>query len=218
MNLLLDGAPRAFTPIAAYRARHGLPPAFGAAAFQPKDFTGLGSIERAGPALAILRDETLAAAAELARTLHTPHDWLAALPTLHEAFAARLRAANHAVRLREEEIDFAVGGFGDVCHAFVFAWLRASLTAAAAPSFDAVYAGWLNASARVLPDVYPYVHGGETWRVHLVTSAYGRVGLRIRRPEAADDDYVSDPALGCPAEGYMERLLRAVCAVMRNAG
>jgi hypothetical protein len=48
MKLLIDGISHTFMPIRAFRTAHNLPPEFGVALFEPKDYTGLGSINRAG--------------------------------------------------------------------------------------------------------------------------------------------------------------------------
>jgi hypothetical protein len=204
MRLIIEGTARDFTPIKAYRAAHDLPASFGVALFQPKDFDGLGSIDRAGAELNAVRIAVLNAIPE-----HLPpQDWLAFLPRLTRFFTTQLYAINHAVGLQPVEVDFAAGGFSDVCHAYAYAALRALTDQRPTPDYAAVYADWLANSVTVAPIPVSYKHQGEVWAVRVVTHAYGRAGLIIERPTATDT--VQDSALGCPAEGYMAVLLGEV--------
>lgn len=196
MNILIDGIERTFTPIKAFRAAHDLPPAFAVRHFEPKDYVGLGSLERAGDALTTLRAAVLNAAPAGQPVLA----WLANAPALTDRFRAELLAINPRVGLREVEIDFAAAGFGDVLTAFLYARLRDP-----AADFQAVYAAWLHDSIRISQTEHAY----DGWRVRVITHAYGRFGLECVR--AGDTHYVYDAALACPAQGFMESLLAAVC-------
>ncbi len=195
MRLTVDGAPRVFEPIRAFRAAQGLPAEFGVALFEPKDFGGLGRIDQAGAELNTVRAAVLAAVP--ARL--TLRDWLTFIPELTRLFTAKLHEINPRVNLRDVEIEFAAAGFADVCQAAVYALLRGAET-----PFAAVYAEWLDQSARVSQTVHAY----GTWRVQIVTHAYGRAGLIV--DTGADVHYVADASLGCPAEGYMASLLADV--------
>jgi hypothetical protein len=208
MHLTIDGQPRAFIPIKQFRAEHGLPPEFGVALFEPKAWEGLGRIDRAGAELNRVRSAVLVALPASA----SPSGWLALLPDLSRLFEDNLREINPQVGLKDVEIAFAVGGFSDVCQAMAYALLRAKAAGEPAPAFHAVYAGWLDSTARVFSHIHTYTHNGESWRVQIVAHAYGRAGLVAQTPSATY--YVYDPALGCPAEGFMAALLAEVCGQM----
>ncbi len=196
MRLTIDGAPREFIPIKAFRQAHDLPPEFGVALFEPKDYTGLGRIDQAGAELNALRAAVLAA---------IPPDlllsqWLSFAPELTRLFTDKLYAINSNVRLHDVEIEFAAAGFADVCQAVIYARLRD----ATPPPFEAIYGAWLDQTARVSQTLHPY----RDWQVQMVTHAYGRAGMIVHR--ADQTDYVQDSSLGCPAEGYMAALLAEV--------
>lgn len=200
MRLTIDGSPRPFTPIRAFREAHGLPPTFGVALFEPKDYTGLGRIDQAGAELNAVRAAVLAAIP--ARL--TIQAWLGFAPELTRFFTDQLYAINSKVNLRDVEIEFAAAGFSDVCQAVIYAIMRAH--GAAPPPFEAIYGAWLDQTTRVSQTVHAY---GD-WQVQIVTHAYGRAGLIVR---AGDETfYVQDSALSCPAEGYMASLLAEVAA------
>ncbi len=206
--LRIDGQPRLFTPIKAYRAAHDLPLAFGVALFEPKAFAGLGNIDHAGSALNAVRASVLNAV-----PLHLPSGgWMAFLPSLRRVFAEQLTAINPQVSLKAVEITFAVTGFNGVCEAVAFALLRAQVDHVPPRSFAAIYADWLDDSVRVAMTPYSYHHAGGRWSVRVVQHAYGRVGLLVERADLTDAVY--DPALGCPVEGFMASLLSEVGARM----
>jgi hypothetical protein len=203
MQFTIDGQPQNFVPIKAFRTAQGLPSTFSVAHFQPKDYTGLGRIDQAGVELNQVRGAVLAA---LPTHLPAPQ-WLAFVPGLVQVFEQKLNAINPQVGLKAVEIEFAVGGFSDVCQAVAYALLRAQ-GSGTAPEFQSVYRDWINGTVRVFSEAYPYAHAGEDWRVQVVAHAYGRIGLIVRRPDGTD--YVYDPALACPAEGFMAALLADV--------
>ncbi|MDL1899415.1 hypothetical protein FBR02_01435 [Anaerolineae bacterium CFX9] len=207
MQLMVDGQLQTFLPLRAFCETYHLPSSFSVALFEPKDYTGLGSIERAGAALNGLRAELIAALPE-AQPLPA---WLAWLPQLAQTFHERLTAINAHVGLREEEIGFAVSGLADVCHAWVYALLRAHLSGADIPAFSTVYRDWLNGTVRVSQTVHTYPYNQDTiWRVQVITHAYGRAGLVI--DTGTRFHYVADAALACPAEGFMLNLLTELAA------
>jgi hypothetical protein len=204
MHLSLNGARRDFTPIKVFRAEHSLPASFGVALFEPKDYTGLGSIENAGTQLNGVRETVLNAIP----TQMSASGWLSFLPQLTTLFKNELYSINDVVNLKDVEIDFAAAGFGDVCHAFVYALLRARAEGKPPPAFESIYADWLDSTTRISQTIYRYTHGGQEWHIQIVTHAYGRAGLIITTP--TDIHYIHDSALGCPAEGYMASLLKEV--------
>jgi hypothetical protein len=200
MRLTIEGVPRDFTPIKSFREAYHLPPEFGVALFEPKDYGGLGQIDQAGAELNGVRSAVLAAIPALLSL----QDWLSFIPDLTRLFTHQLYAINPKVKLHDVEIEFAAAGFADVCQAVIYERLR---NRGDTPlPFEAIYVGWLDQTARVSQTVHPYVG----WRVQIVTHAYGRAGLIVQME--AETAYVQDAALGCPAEGYMAALLAEVAA------
>lgn len=213
MHLKVEGSEHEFTPIREFRAAFGLPPAFCVNSFEPKDFTGLGSLERAGESLNEVRRVILAFLPERMPL----QGWFHFLPTLSRHFETQLYQINDQVGLRPMEIGFAVSGFADVCQAYVYALVRVRTVdpAAPPPSFEAVYYAWLNDSVRVSALSYPYSYQDQVWSVRIVTYAYGRVGMIVQ--EGDRRHYVLDTALACPAEGFMMHLLREAIARIATA-
>lgn len=207
MHLMMDGQMREFVEIRAFRASQGLPEEFRVAYFEPKDYTGLGSIEHAAHDLVDLRRRLLAAMP----SLPTLPQWMAYLPGLQQLFRDQLEAINEQVGLREVEIDFAAAGFGDVCQAWVYALVHAQASRQPPPPFKQVYAEWLYSTIRQSALVHRY----QDWQVQMITHAYGRIGLAASRGDQTF--YVYDAALACPAEGYMLTLLSDVTAQIAKA-
>ncbi|NWF68321.1 MAG: hypothetical protein HXY40_04485 [Chloroflexi bacterium] len=205
MHLLIDGQTRALTPLKDFRAQHALPPEFQVALFEPKDYTGLGSIERAGAQLNSLRQTVLEA---IAPRLTPDMLFHVVLPRLEHLFEQKLYAINPVVGLNDAEIGFAVSGFSDVLRHWGYALVRARLEKQPHPEFARVYGAWLNNSIRISQTLHPYTHGAQTWRIQVLTHAYGRFGLAVHTAETTY--YVYDAALGCPAEGFMQTLLADV--------
>ncbi len=210
MILTIDGTSYDFIPLKDFRAAHNLPPDFGIATFAPKDYSGLGRIDQAGAALNSVRDAVLSVMPENI----PPTQWLAVVPELTRLFQNKLYAINAQVGLKDVEIEYAVGGFSDVCQAYAYAMVRARAAMQPAPDFRDVYTDWLNGTSKIFAEAYSYQHEGRRWTVHIVAHAYGRIGLLI---QAGDDLYaVYDPALACPAEGFMTVLLAEVAAKMAS--
>lgn len=206
MRLLIDNTPREFIDIKTFRANHGLPAAFGVNFFEPKDYSGLGRIDRAGAELNSLRQAVLAAIpAQM-----TPEGALLFLPELARCFEEQLYAINAAVGLRDAEVGFAVAGFDDVCRALLYALIQARRAGTVPPAFPALYTTWLENTLRISQKRHSYLHTDEVWQVQIVNHVYGRVGLIVRTGQAVY--YVRDMALACPAEGFMFGLLSAVAA------
>ncbi len=204
MQLPIDGTLRPFVPLRAFRVAHNLPDDFGLAALQPKTRPNLGSIDRAGDALNTVRDRVVAGVPTDVPATDLPQK----VPMLAALFETELYRINDRVGLRDEEIAFAVGGFGDVCSAVAFALLRARLTRTAPPPFEQIYGEWLFSTVQVSSVPIGYTHGDAQWALHPVSHAYGRVGFVVQTPHGAH--YVQDKTLACPAEGYMASLLRDV--------
>jgi hypothetical protein len=204
VELIIEGTPRPFTDIKAFRAHHQLPDTFGVVLFEPKDYSGLARIDRAGVELNRVRDALLDA---IPKHLSLAEFWEKS-HLLSRIFHTQLKAINEQVGLRDVEIEYAVSGFDDMCQTLLYALLQAKATRTEPPSFATIYGGWLNNSVRVSTTVHPYTHHGTNWQVHIVNHAYGRIGLII------DTDtqtyYVRDVRLACPAEGFMYTLLHDV--------
>ncbi len=206
MQLIIYGQLQTFAPLKAFREAHDLPPDFGIALFERKDFTGLGRIDQAGAELNAIRQAMLALAKP--GQAQQAAAWLKTIKVLRDFFQHQLRTINPGVGLKDVEIDFAVAGLNDVLEAVVWALLRAEATGAPAPAFAEIYAEWLNSTVRVSQTIHDYWNRGERWGVQVVTNAYGRVGMFIR---AGTDVYcVQDTALACPAEGFMATLLAEI--------
>jgi hypothetical protein len=200
MYLTIDGQRHALTPVQAFRVAHDLPATFGVAYFEPKDFTGLAALDARGAALDDVRAQVLAALPDA-----TPLDTLLpAVPAWCGHFRQALERVNETVKLKQVEIDYAVNGFEGVLQAVAFAWMRSRATQTPPPSFAEVYAVWLDDSVRISQRVHTYVG----YMVQVINTAYGRAGLVVRWGNAVA--YVHDAALGCPAEGFMVGLLRAI--------
>src|SRR5579871_5583867 len=131
MRLTIDGAAREFIPIKTYRQAHDLPPEFGVALFEPKDYAGLGRIDQAGAELNEVRAAVLAAIPPRL----TIQQWMSFAPDLTRLFTDKLYEINPNVRLHDVEIEFAAAGFADVCQAVIYARLRD----ANPPPFEAIY-------------------------------------------------------------------------------
>lgn len=185
-------------PIKQFREQHNLPDSFGVAQFEPKDFTGMGAIDKAGSALNELHDALIDAVPE---TLIVP-ELFSTVDALRKLFRSGLYGINDDIGLKLEEVEFAVSGFADVLMAWAYALIQQRGKKA---DFSSVYQQWLIDSVRVSQHIYSYDHNGTTWQIQMVNYAYGRLGLRI---EADTVTYVQDRVYACPAHGYMQTLLR----------
>jgi hypothetical protein len=211
MRLIIDSLPRQLMPIKDFRTAHDLPSEFGVALFEPKDYTGLGRIDRAGAELNTVRVALLDAL-----PAHLPaRDWLAFLPGYARLFEDKLYAINSQVGLKDVEIEFAVAGLSDVLHQVAYALLRSDTQLPTKEFFHTIYSQWLDNSVKVFTQAYPYDHAGQRWHIQLIAHAYGRAGMVVYTRE--DTYYVYDPALGCPAEGFMSALLAEIVARMLAA-
>lgn len=212
MQFVIEGAVRDFTPIKQFRQTYELPETFGVNQFEPKDFTGLGSIENAGAELNILR----AALLEAIRAPRPLSAWMTEVTDLATLFRSKLLQINPVVHLKEIEIDFATAGMHDMLQALIYDLIRARASHQAPPPFDAIYANWLYSSIKLSQTVhlYPYAER-EVWEINLLTHVYGRFGLQVRTRDGVV--YAYDPALACPAMGYTATLLGDIAAAIYQA-
>ena len=208
MQLSIDGQLQTLTDIKDFRAQFDLPPHFGVAHFEPKDYTGLGSIERAGAALNAIRLQVLAAIPQQLGLIQL----LPLADLLSVLFRETLYSINDTVGLRDDEVEFAVAGFEDVLRAVAYALLAARASDGRLVDFNAIYFGWLGDSVRVSGRVHRFDHTVKPLHVQVINTAYGRVGLIVDIGDARH--YVRDGMLTCPAEGFMVVLLRDVAAAI----
>ncbi len=203
MQLTLNGQLYRFTPLKKFRTQLNLPPEFGVALFEPKNRPNLGSIEGAGPQLAAIRAQVLAAA---------PHrlnisQLMPAAKDIARAFHLALLRENATIGLHPPEVDFAAAGFSDVLHAVAYRLVQAQHTGTPL-NFDAVYQDWLDDSVRVSAATYHYANHGQVLSVRIVNNIYGRVGLTVTT--GGQTYYVQDTSQACPAASFMDDLCREV--------
>jgi hypothetical protein len=203
MDLKMNGQSCPFITVREFRARYNLPPEFGIRLFAPKDYAGLGSIDRAGEALQVLQEVILASLPH-----RSPSSWMGLAVELQQVFHHQLWAINPSVGLKRSEIEYAVVGFGEVIQTFIHGLITAYMTNRPFPVFEAVYAEWINRTTQVIQRTFLYSYQGKSWVIRLVMHAYGRIGLVVN---TGDQTFcVYDGKLACPAEGFMFMLLQAV--------
>jgi hypothetical protein len=218
MQMTINGHLQTFIPLQTFRQQWHLPDDFNLAYFEPKAWQGLGSVEGAGPALALLKQRVVAAVPSLT----TPAKLLSHIELLTRIFQQELIAANTQIRLQEVEVDFAVAGFQDVMQTAGYRLIQLSQLyrgdlAQIQAKFDflAVYQEWLDSSVRIASRKTIYPWAGQQFRVRVIYNAYGRVGLDIRVAEEVY--YVMDTALACPAASYMLSLCQEVAQGLAGA-
>ncbi|GAB5492329.1 MAG: hypothetical protein Phog2KO_25440 [Phototrophicaceae bacterium] len=200
MQFELDGQKQDFIPIKTFRADYDLADDFSVRLFEPKDFTGLAVMDKASSALQDLRTALLDAIPDTLTIVDILHN----IDSLRELFRAGLHGSNHLIGLKPEEVEFAVSGFGDV----LMNWAYALIQARANADFDRVYHDWLQNSLRVSSSEHTYTYQDATWRIHILNHAYGRFGLLVKM--GSGDVYILDTIYSCPAQGYMQTLLREI--------
>lgn len=209
MKAWVDNAWRELIPLPVFRATHNLPETFAVMHFSPKDWRGLGRIDTpaAVHVLAGLRQQVLAAVPGHIRLVDLL-DWP---PRLSAVFERELVTANAQIGLREPEIGFAVAGFQDVLSAVTFALVRRRYTHEPF-DFVEVYQHWLDASTRLAGPMHTF---SPDWHVQIILNPYGRIGLKCQ--SVVGVFYVADPALACPASGFMFGLCADVAHALEKA-
>lgn len=218
MHLTINNKSYQFVPIHIFRTKWGLADEFSIALFEPKDWTGLGSLDRAGEPLLEIRQQVL----QVIPPRLTQADLLPLVQLFTNTFHQQLNTANAQIGLRTVEIDFAVAGFHDVIQSVVYKLVQLAHTypgdlplALGKFSFAEVYFAWLNDSVQVSATKHIYNHSDTQFEVYVVNYAYGRIGLEVH--VAGDCIYVADSSLACPAAGYMQDLCADVSAALCNA-
>lgn len=218
MQLTIDGQPRTFIPLAAFRQQRRLPEEFSLAYFEPKDWQGLGTLDGSGKALAALRQRML----EAVPVTITLAELIFQAQTLADRFHSELTAINPQIGLREVEVEFAVAGLADVLQSVAYQLVQLSHTYRHDPSqvqthfdFSGLYQNWLDASVRVSATTQIYAQQNATYQVRVIYNPYGRVGLKVE--VAGEVYYVTDLALACPALHYMQDLCGAMAQALCTA-
>jgi len=204
MDIIINHQRHTLTPIRQFRLDYHLPDNFGVAHFEPKDFTGMASIDGAGDALDSLRQ----AIVDIVLPRTTPIPTFETIEKIIRQFDKALRTVNQHIGLRDVEIGYATSGFGDMLNAWLYEQMRAHQTKSIAMPFDQVYADWVANSGRRSEKMYVYPHQNMEWQIRLLNNAYGRMGLQVDMPDKTV--YVHDTAYLCPAEGFVHQLLRDV--------
>lgn len=198
MQFTINGQQQTFIPIKTFRDTYQLPSDFSVAFFEPKDFTGLAVMDKAGTILQELRQALLEAIPDKI----TMNELLSCVDTLREMFRAGLYGSNQLIGLKPEEVDFAVSGFGDMLTHWAYALIQSRETQA---DFNHVYHQWVQNSLRITQTIHNYEHHNEQWQIQIVNHVYGRMGLMVKM--LTTEIYVLDGIYACPAQGYMQNLL-----------
>lgn len=219
MQLIINNQTRTLIPIQTFRAQWGLPDTFRMAHFESKEWEDLGSLDGAGPALAITRQHVIQAVPPQI----TLTDILSTVDDLSYIFRHELGAANVQVGLRPVEVDFAVSGFYDVLQAVAYRLVelyhshRGDLTQIH-HNFDfvGIYQNWLDNSVRVSSTMHIYESADTQFEVRIIYNIYGHIGLEVT---VSNDLYhVMDMSLACPASSYMydlcNRVAQALCQAL----
>lgn len=198
--------------INSFRRQHNLPPSFGIGQFETKDYTGLASLDNSGDSLTTLRRAVFEA---IPATLDASQ-LLDLVAQLSDVFSQELYAINDRIGLKAVEIDFAVSAFTDVCQSYAYATLQTKSMRLPSPAFETIYTGWLTSTTRISQTSHDYYHDGDVWKIHVLNTAYGRVGLAVTLPDGVTI-YVRDARFGCPAEQFMYLLIAQVIANVGSA-
>ncbi len=204
MKLKIDGVEQILIPIKEFREDYDLTDAFGIVQFEPKDYEGLGSLDKAGVDMNQLRLNVFNSVPDSIQL----QALMPLVDQLQITFQNELYAINDAVSLRDVEVEFAVAGFGDALHSMVYQMMPLINNKQDMPSFWAVYGDWLNNNVRVSTQVHQYKYHSDIWEIQIINHVYGRVGLQVNIGDKII--YLTDGVYVCPAEGFMVNLLKDV--------
>ncbi len=202
MKLRIDETDQNLIPIKEFREAYTLPDTFGIVQFEPKEFEGLGSIDKAGVDMNQLRSNIL----DLIPAKIDVVRLMTFIDHLQLQFQTDLFNINESIALQDVEVEFAVAGFGDVLRSLMYKIIPAKANQQDMPPFDEIYYTWLNDSVRISSQIHPYQHTDTTWHIQIINHVYGRAGLKITIDDAIV--YVADGVYLCPAEGFMYTLLK----------
>jgi hypothetical protein len=219
MQLKINNQQYSFTPLQTFRKHWQLLDDFTIDRFDPKNWSGLGSVETAGPTLKKLKQRVI----EATPPVIIPIRLIDQIDASTNIFRQELETINSQIGLRPAEIDFAVAGFQDVLHAAGYHLLQLAHTHRHNPAligqhfdFAGVHQTWLDESVRISATVHSYLSGDNQFQVRVIYYAYGRVGLEVTVP-TGECFYVTDLRLACPASGFMETLEEQVAQVLVQA-
>lgn len=204
MDIIINHQRYTLTPIRQFRAEYQLPDDFGVGLFEPKDFTGMASIDGAGDALKTLRQTVLERLSSSKPDLLNSDFWEYDIGLFYHT----LKKVNDAIGLKDAEIDFAFSGYVDMLNTWFADYFRAKQTKTPPTPFDTLYDEWVANSGRRSERIHLYQYNGADWHIRILNNIYGRVGLQVDMPDKTV--YIHDPIYQCPAEGFMRHLLREV--------
>ncbi len=215
MQLTIKGQPQTFIPIKTFRNQWDLPDEFQVDYFEPKMWSGLGSMEGSGPALTAMRQSVL----ETISDEVTFDNLLNVVDLLTDNCRYQFEQANQQMGLRLHDVGFAMAGFEDVMRGVAYDLLRLKhiyhddlAQIRQNFNFKLVYNNWLADSVRLSATINSYQNNNQLFEVCIVNHIYGRVGLEVRI--ANEVYYVTDKTLACPGENYMEELCQAIAQTM----
>ncbi len=192
------------TTLPVFRKEWGLPDEFSVAYFEPKDTAGLGSLEGASSALALVKQRVLQSVPAKTRVA----DVMTYAEGLSRIFEPELTAVNTQIGLKPVEIEFAVAGFEDVLRSVAYKLIELQYTHRQNPQqieadfdFATIYQDWLDDSTRLGGLVHNYEASPPQFEVQIIYNVYGRIGLAVTVNE--EIYYVYDPTLSCPASNFM---------------
>ena len=211
MKLVIDDTEHDLLPIKTFREQHNLLGTFGIAQFEPKNYEGLGRLDKAGSDMNDLRDHVL----QLIPDSITIQELMGFIDHIQFQFQTDLFNINEAISLKDVEVEFAVAGFGDVLRSMIYKMIPAKASKQEMPAFEGIYYGWINDSVRVSSQIHKYPHHSEIWHIQVINHVYGRAGLKVQRSDEVV--YIEDGHYLCPAEGFMYALLKDVTHKIWNA-
>jgi hypothetical protein len=218
MQLKINNQLQIFSPVHQFRERWDLPENFNISLFEAKEWQGLGSLEGAGPTLAIVRQRITAAIPDRL----DPSNLTIMAEELTRLFRDELESANAQIGLRPAEVDYAVSGFYDVLQAAAYRLIeliygqRSDLTQVNDQfDFTAVYQSWLDDSVRISTTTHIYDHADIHLRVRVIYYISGHLGLAVELD--GETHYLVDTRLVCPAAGFMYDLCAEVSQAMCHA-
>ncbi|MDX1520702.1 MAG: hypothetical protein R3264_03670 [Anaerolineae bacterium] len=217
MHLLIDGQPCQFIPLKVFISTWNLPEEFGVQAFGRKDWP-VGSLDEGGRALNQVKQAVLATVPDRV----TLPELLNQSQSLARIFRAELEQVNIEINLTQDQLDFAVDGLQNVLHDVVYGLITLYHAHRDHPhkiqaefDFATLYQNWLNTSATIFAQTYPYQASETMFLVRIVAYAYGRIGLQISVDNAVY--YVLDPTFACPAANFMGNLGQELALKLCNA-
>ncbi|GAB1420682.1 hypothetical protein MASR2M15_07930 [Anaerolineales bacterium] len=213
MRLVIDGQERELGSLAAFRQAHQLGAEFGIQSLSEKDFEGLAILDGHNHQhLGQIEGALMKAVAAQSEA----EGLLDRVDTLQSLFQSSLLAINDEIGLKLVEVEFAEAGFGDMLRLYAYEMIRSRALKQAAPDFDVIYRRWLDDSVQLSTPPLRYPYQDEVWELQTIHTHYGRSGLKVRQANG-QIDYLMDGRFACPADGFMQGLLRKVCQALAGS-